>query len=142
MRPVDPAGRQLWMPKEWDQWVVTEPPRGLIIAMGRREMFEYGINVYDDGRAIFQSVRCPLDRAIKEKRLDPKTIVALRRAVDGVSKEYWSVGYVSLHAPYYVLAYVGQNQRVAVFGGSGTPEALVDVADLIDRTVGSGDWIP
>jgi hypothetical protein len=129
-------------------WASPEPwPAGLTITLVRhstheRSPVDYVVNIYADGRVLFQSFNCSVDSlAVHVKRLSPEQLGRLleqirgERLIDDFSCES------SSDAEILAVALSVDSDTQVVFGTIAANSPLTRSAQLIDGVVGTSEWL-
>jgi hypothetical protein len=132
---------------EFPYWVDPKRaiPARLAITLQRNKPFDYAVNIFLDGKVIFQSMGCPEDTTPKLDALQNGDIGALMMAFEQAHFSEARDCYPSpvTDQPHFILALLDEHGgKVVEAGRGGTPAALSDLADLVDRAAGTGRWIP
>jgi hypothetical protein len=113
--------------------------------MVRSGMLQYGINVFDDGRTVVQSMSCPSDHRARVGKIETSE---LGKLLEDIGESHFAdtvEAYgVARDTEVIALAYVDHCSVKFVYGYNGVlgTEELSRLADLIDRVVGTGDLVP
>jgi hypothetical protein len=106
--------------------------------------FDYGINIFDDGRAVFQSLRCQQGRAA-HVRIIPVAQVAGLVATFKSAKLSGRPGCAQLMGDVDMTAigfYSGDIDQVVRVNRNYTADAPVTrLADSVERAVAEGTWV-
>lgn len=127
-------------------WSASSEPRppGLAIVVLEIGTFDYGINLFDDGRAVFQSLRCQKGRAA-HVRMVPVTQVARLVAAFKGAKLTGRTACAQLIGDLDMTAvgfYSGDVDRLIRVNRSVPSDAPVTrLADLAERAVAEGTWV-
>jgi hypothetical protein len=126
-------------------WPAREPrlPSGLAIVLSKTGSWDYSLNVFRDGRILFQSNRCAAPvrtRQLSAIQVD-SLIAACRAARLGERKPCTSE---SSDIGWLTLAFIeaGVRRIVQVDEGCAAADAIAPLVRLIVRTAGSGTWVP
>jgi hypothetical protein len=115
-----------------------------VIAMARGGILQYGVNVFKDGRTVIQSMRCPSDHRARVGAIGASDVdkLAAEARASRFADETDAYDYC-FDAPIIVLAlYDGCALKFAYGSCSLAAQKLDRMADLIDRTVGTGFLVP
>jgi hypothetical protein len=110
----------------------------------RSSLLEYGVNVYNDGRVVFKSLRCPRDRAAHAKIIPMSSVAALRAAFRAAAlASYEECGAPLNDSEKDLFAFYDDNEERIVLTYWAKPyiASLRQLGDTIDATVGTGEWM-
>jgi hypothetical protein len=125
----------------WPWPSVGRRPADLVIVLVRSGFFEYGVNLYADGRFVIQSQRCPRDLRARTRRTSGAVVQQLMSALRGVEFRPFEGCHEAPHDSVSdLLAFYDQGQEHVAFTAGQSPQ-LSGLADLVDRTLGTAELL-
>jgi hypothetical protein len=151
----DQPPERLWVPAsrpphggvpgcEWPWPSIGPRPAGLLTVFIRSSLLEYGVNVYEDGRVVFKSLRCPRDLTPHTRQIPLASVATLREAFrSALLPTYNTCGTPISDSEVDLFAFYDQGEEHVVLAYWATPqaEALRKLGDTTDLLVGTGEWI-
>jgi hypothetical protein len=128
----------------WSDYEARPPPR-LLIALSATGAWDYSVNVFRDGRALFKSDRCmePVrSRQLSEAQVN--TLVAACRSA-GIQERKARCAHESKPSDFGALdiGFFDKNTRETIHadGDCSAGGPIAPLVQLIARTVGAGTWM-
>jgi hypothetical protein len=151
------GGERLWIPPSpppsvdesglvsyactWPWPSVGTRPIDLLLVLVRLDPVEYGINLFQDGRFIIQSQRCPHDLTPEYGHISKETVDMLRAAARSAGLErHDGCLEPTADATPILLAMYDLGQEKVLFDADRI-DMISKFADLMDRTLRTGEWI-
>jgi hypothetical protein len=127
-------------------WSPSPEPRppGLMFVVLEAAMFDYGINIFEDGRVVFQSLRCQRDQTVRVRKIstaDVAILVTTFKAAKFVERKEC----VQLSSDMDLTAlgfYPDERGKVVRANRESSDDApVVRLADLVERAAAAGSWV-
>jgi hypothetical protein len=131
---------------ECNWWAASTEPRpdDLLIVMARQEVFDYGMNVYRDGRVVFQSIRCPDRATTRVRKIEAAQVESLVAAFRRANfKDHVGCYGLATDVGSTLLAFYDAHESrvVSLCGLDSTSQPVAPLADLLEETVAGGTWV-